>query len=160
MENFKISFYVIHMSISCSESKRGSVSSLSLCGGTIDMWCEWKETTITGGASMAWWFAYGGVKMETWLGGEESDQGWNDFFITMECGSRAVRGGWLVAVVWIQCFSFGMSGDATKWSFHKQIRFKARQVRRIFSEVTLNDCFERNLLTVSPIDPILLSLIL
>jgi hypothetical protein len=28
-------------------------------------------------------------------------------FIVVEGRSRAVRGGWVAAVVWIQCFDFG-----------------------------------------------------
>jgi hypothetical protein len=51
------------------------------------------------GALMAWCSGYRGSKMETQLSGGESDQGGDDFFIAVEGGSRAVRGGWLAAVV-------------------------------------------------------------
>jgi hypothetical protein len=34
------------------------------------------------------------------------------FFIAVDHGSRAVRGGWPVAVVWIQCFIFNLRGEA------------------------------------------------
>jgi hypothetical protein len=36
------------------------------------------------------------------------------FFIAVEGGSRAVRGGWPAAVVRIQCVDFGLRGDATR----------------------------------------------
>jgi hypothetical protein len=52
--------------------------------------------------------------METWLNGEESGQSWDDIFIVMEGGSRAVQGGWLAAVVQIQCFGVGSRGEATE----------------------------------------------
>jgi hypothetical protein len=51
------------------------------------------------GALMAWCSGYRGSKMETQLSGGESDQGGDDFFIAVEGGSRAVRGGWLAVVV-------------------------------------------------------------
>jgi hypothetical protein len=34
------------------------------------------------------------------------------FFIAMQGGSRAVRGWWLMAVVWIQYFDFVLRGEA------------------------------------------------
>jgi hypothetical protein len=40
------------------------------------------------------------------------------------------------------------------------IRFKTGHVHRIFSASMFDDCFERNLLIVCPIDPILLLLAL
>jgi hypothetical protein len=35
------------------------------------------------------------------------------FFIVVECGSQAVREGWLMAVVQIQYFGFGLRGETT-----------------------------------------------
>jgi hypothetical protein len=34
------------------------------------------------------------------------------FFIAVEGGSQAVRGGWAAVVVQIQCFDFGLRGEA------------------------------------------------
>jgi hypothetical protein len=60
--------------------------------------------------------------MEKQLSGGESDQGWDVLFIAVKGGSRAVWGGWPIAVVWIQCFSFSSRGRtmeqsiAERWS--------------------------------------------
>jgi hypothetical protein len=43
----------------------------------------------------------GGDRMEMWLSGEESDQYWDDFFITVEGESRAIQRGWTAMVVQI-----------------------------------------------------------
>jgi hypothetical protein len=48
------------------------------------------------------------MKIETWLGGGESDQVRDDLFIAVEGGSQVVWGGWLAAMVQIQCFSFSL----------------------------------------------------
>jgi hypothetical protein len=45
--------------------------------------------------------------------GGESEQGWDDIFIAVDGGCRAVLGGWPAAAVRIQCFSFILRGDAT-----------------------------------------------
>jgi hypothetical protein len=51
--------------------------------------------------------------MKTRLSGGKSGPDWDDIFIAVEGGSRTIRGGWPVAVVRIQCFSFGSRKEAT-----------------------------------------------
>jgi hypothetical protein len=121
-EILKYLFIWIHMLISCSRSERESASSLlwvSLCRWMMCVGWWWKKTTVAGGApdGMVLWL---GGKMETRLSGGESSQGWDDLFIGLEGGSRTVRGGWPVAVVWIQCFSSSSRGDVTGWSVAKR----------------------------------------
>jgi hypothetical protein len=57
--------------------------------------------TAVSGALMAWCSGCGGGKIETRLSGGESGQGWDDLFIAVEGGSRAVWGGWPTVVVHI-----------------------------------------------------------
>jgi hypothetical protein len=38
------------------------------------------------------------------------------FFIAVEGVSRAVRGGWAAAAVWIQCFDFDSRGEVARGS--------------------------------------------
>jgi hypothetical protein len=38
------------------------------------------------------------------------------FFIAVDSGNRVVQGGWTAAVVWIQCFNFGLRVEVTGWS--------------------------------------------
>jgi hypothetical protein len=48
--------------------------------------------------------------METQLSGGENGECWDDFFIAVEGGSRAVRRGWSTAMMRIKCFSFSSRG--------------------------------------------------
>jgi hypothetical protein len=46
--------------------------------------------------------------METSLSSGKSGQDCDDIFIALEGVSQVVCGGWVMAVVWIQCFDFGL----------------------------------------------------
>jgi hypothetical protein len=60
---------------------------------------------------MLWlWRRKNGDTVEWWRTG----QGWNDIFIKVEGGSQTVRGGWPMAVVRIQYFSFGSRDEVTE----------------------------------------------
>jgi hypothetical protein len=79
----KYLFTWIHMPISYLWSERRSASSslwMSLCGGMMGVRQRWEGTTVVGRAPMMWCFGYWGGKMETWLSGGESDQGWDGLF--------------------------------------------------------------------------------
>jgi hypothetical protein len=51
--------------------------------------------------------------MEMLLSGGGSGRGRDNLFIAMEGESRAIHGGWSVAVVRIQCFGFDWRGETT-----------------------------------------------
>jgi hypothetical protein len=53
-------------------------------------------------------------QMETRLSGAKSSQVSYDLFIAVESESRMVWGGWPVAMMQIQCFSFGLRGEMTE----------------------------------------------
>jgi hypothetical protein len=120
LRDFKIFFYVIHMLISCSGSERRLASLspwVSLCGGTMGVGRRWKGTTAAGGASMSWCSdGWSFNVMVLWVSGGENGQGWDDLFIAVEGESRAVRGGWPMAVVRIQCSGFDLKGEAMGWN--------------------------------------------
>jgi hypothetical protein len=88
----------------------------------VIVWRDDGHGTIIKGNDGIGWSSDGMVlwlgrrQMETRLSGGDSGQGWHDLFMTVEGVSPAVRGGWLAAVVQIQCFSFGWRGEATWWS--------------------------------------------
>jgi hypothetical protein len=84
------------MPINYLESEGGFASSsplVSLCEGMMNVRRRWKGMMVAGGALMVWYSSYGGGKIETWLSGGESGQSWNNLFIIVEGGSRAVQGG-------------------------------------------------------------------
>jgi hypothetical protein len=119
----KYLFTWIHMSIRCSESERGSASSspwVLLCGRTIGVGQRWKWTIAVGGGMMAWCSAREEAK---WRRGWVIKRVTNVemiFFIAVEGRNWAVWGGWLAAVVWIQCFGFGSRGETVEQSVAKR----------------------------------------
>jgi hypothetical protein len=102
------------MLISCLGSESWSAISspwVSLCGWMMSVERCWKGMTAACGA-----LAKKKVKWRRgWVVGGGS-QGWDDFFIAVEGGSRVVWRGWLTAVVWIQYFGFGSREKMTGWS--------------------------------------------
>jgi hypothetical protein len=107
------------MLINYSKNERWSSSSsswMSLCGGTMDVGWRWKRTPVSGGAPMTLCSCWEECKIETLLSGVENDQDWDDIFIVVEGGNRAVRWGWATTVVRIQYFDFGSRGETMGWS--------------------------------------------
>jgi hypothetical protein len=95
----KYIFTWIHMAISCSKSEKGSATlslCVSLCEGMMGVTRRWKGTTTAGGAPIK-------AREESkwrrgWVMTGESDQCWDDLFITVEgwesgCPMRVAGGG-------------------------------------------------------------------
>jgi hypothetical protein len=79
-----------------------------------------RGTTIKGNDGVRWnsdsvllllWRRQNENVVEWW----ESDQYWDNLFITVEGESQAVCGGWPVVMVWIQCFNFGSRRETRRW---------------------------------------------
>jgi hypothetical protein len=102
--------------ISCSGSERWSASSslwVSLWRATMGVERRWKGTTTVGELIWCVTLPSEEKKIEICLIGGETDQCWDKFFIAVEGESRTIRGGWPIAVVWIQYFDFDSRGEPT-----------------------------------------------